>query len=66
MDTITKIPQYYEYNLLWVGCDQTAHIIAFFYCIVLGSLQISDKKDEAFLKVKFYLYQLSEEFLSID
>lgn len=66
MDTIKKIPQHYEYNLLWVGNDRLTHIICFFYCVVLGSLQSSDKLDEAFLKVKFYLYQLSEEFLSID
>ena len=57
-ESIQKIPQYYDYNLLWIGNDKSAHIVAFFYCVLLGSLQVSEKKDEAFLKVKYYLYQL--------
>ena len=38
--------------------------MSLFYCLVMGSLHSQKKKEEGFLKLKYCLYQLCEEFLS--
>ena len=38
-EIIEKIPQYYNYNILWIGNDKASHITSLFYCVLLGSLQ---------------------------
>jgi hypothetical protein len=55
-DMIGQFVQTSECSIRWIGCDPNAHILSFFYCVLVGCLQ-DYGGDELFIKLKYCLYQ---------
>jgi hypothetical protein len=41
-DIIDQFARTSDYLIRWIGCDPNAHILSFFYCILVGCLQDSE------------------------
>jgi hypothetical protein len=52
-----------KYQVKWIGNSMNSHILAFFYCVLVGSLNHHD--DTTFTKVKYALYGVCRDWLTV-
>ena len=55
---LEKITENSHYSIKWIGNLPNSSVLGFFYCMLVGSLKEEGCDSEAFVKLKYTLYQL--------